>query len=47
MIAPDLRACALPDFDELVVPVLALRNHALHADTCKAALWLSVRVRVT
>ena len=30
MIAPDLHACALPDFDELVVPVLALRNHALH-----------------
>ena len=30
MIALDLHACALPDFDELVVPVLALRNHALH-----------------
>ena len=30
VIAPDLHACALPDFDELVVPVLALRNHALY-----------------
>ena len=29
VIAADLHACALPDFDELVVPLLALRNHAL------------------